>query len=291
MALIREDIRKSFRFNLLVVLLLCLVLYVLFFSSLSIITRHGQETKVPGVVDRDVKMAINQLEGMGFDVEIDSSYDPGRRPYIVLRQIPDIGEIVKSGRTVFITINKSQPPLTPMPNLQNLSFRSAEMILKSNKLILGDTTYRPDIAKGAILEQLYKGQQIRPGTMIPQGSHIDLVIGDGLGNTELNVPDVVGMSYEEALAMLNGSGLTVTALWEGDISDSALAIVYDQTPQALNELGAPSRIKEGDIIDIRIMQNPGPDMLKHNKKPGDGVSNEGDQNAPKENADDPWKGD
>lgn len=277
MALIREDIRKSFRFNLLVVVLLTIVLYILFFSSLSIITRHGAEAKVPLVMGKDVKAAVNTLEQMGFEVDIDSGYDPKQKPYMVLGQIPDVNSSVKTGRTIFITVNKANPPLTPMPNLLNLSFRSAEMILKSNKLILGDTTYRPDIAKGAILEQLFKGQQLRPGVMIPQGSRIDLVIGDGLGNTQFNVPDVIGMTYEEAAATLNGTGLTVTAIWEGVITDSALAIVYDQSPKPKNELMAPNRIKEGDIIDVRIKQTPTPEELSNNRNPNAAVNKGNDE--------------
>lgn len=280
MALIREDIRKSFRFNLLVVVLLCIVLYMLFFLSLSFITRHGAEAKVPLVTGKSIGAAIDVLEKMGFEVDVDSGYDPKLKPFVVLNQIPEVNASVKTGRTIFITVNKANPPLTPMPNLQNLSFRSAEMILKSNKLILGDTTYRPDIAKGAILEQLYNGQLIRPGVMIPQGSRIDLVIGDGLGNTQFNVPDVIGMTYEEAAAVLNGTGLTITAIWEGAITDSALAIVYDQSPKPKNELATPNRIREGDIIDVRIKQTATPEELENNRNPAGAVNSSEDEPVP-----------
>lgn len=274
MGFIKEETKRSFRFNLLVVFLLCGLLYILFFASLSFITRHGAEAKVPLVINRDVRMAVAELERLGFEVDVDSAYDPAHKAYTVLSQIPEVNSVVKTGRTIFITVNKAEPPLTPMPNLQNLSFRSAEMILKSNNLILGDTTYRPDIAKGAILEQLYKGQPIRPGTMLPQGSRIDLVIGDGLSSVQMNIPDVVGLTYNEANAMLSGSGLTITALWEGEITDSANAVIYSQTPTALNELGAPNRIKQGDLVDIRIKQNPTPDELERNKTPQSGVTTE-----------------
>ncbi len=274
MGFIKEETKRSFRFNLLVVFLLCGLLYILFFASLSFITRHGAEAKVPLVINRDVRMAVSELERLGFEVDVDSAYDPAHKAYTVLSQIPEVNSVVKTGRTIFITVNKAEPPLTPMPNLQNLSFRSAEMILKSNNLILGDTTYRPDIAKGAILEQLYKGQPIRPGTMLPQGSRIDLVIGDGLSSVQMNIPDVVGLTYNEANAMLSGSGLTITALWEGEITDSANAVIYSQTPTALNELGAPNRIKQGDLVDIRIKQNPTPDELERNKTPQSGVTTE-----------------
>lgn len=262
-----ESIRKTFWFNLAVVIVLCVALYMLFFASLSFITRHGKEVKVPDATNRFVKTAVAELEKLGFEVDIDSAYDPKKKAYMVLSQVPDVNSVVKKGRTIFLTINKAEPPLTSMPNLLNLSFRSAELILKSNKLKLGDTTYRPDIAKGAILEQLYNGKPIRPGQMVPQGSRISLIIGDGLGNTQFNVPDVIGARYEEAIAILNANGLVFTAIWDGEITDSAKALVYSQSPSPVNELGAPNRIQEGDIIDIRIKQDPSYEEMEYNRNP------------------------
>jgi beta-lactam-binding protein with PASTA domain len=270
----KEQVRKTFWFNLLMVFVLCGVLYIIFFASLSLLTRHYSEVKVPNVTGRDVKMAVTELERLGFDVDIDSAYEPTLKKYLVLSQIPEVNATVKKGRTIFITVNKAEPPVTPMPNLLNLSFRSALMILKSNKLNLGDTIFKPDIAKGAVLDQLYMGVSIRPGQMVPQGSKIDLVVGDGLGNTEFNVPDVIGMTYQEAIAVLNANGLQFTTIWDGGISDSATAIVYRQTPRALNELMGSNRIKEGDYVDIRIKQNPTPEELENNRTPEGAVTEE-----------------
>jgi beta-lactam-binding protein with PASTA domain len=208
-----------------------------------------------------MKAAVKQLKGLSFDVSIDSTYDPKLQPLTVLSQIPEVGSVVKGGRTVFITVNKRNPPLTPMPNLINLSFRIAEMQLKNNKLMLGDTSYQPDIAQGAVLKQLLNGQEIRPGQMVPQGSKISLVIGDGLSNVLLEVPNVVGMPYPEATALLAGSGLTYTPIFSGTISDTASAVVARQTPSAVNDMGATNHIKEGDIIDITVMQSPGADDM------------------------------
>jgi eukaryotic-like serine/threonine-protein kinase len=273
----KEELKNSFKFHLGVVLALCVILYALFFAVLGVITRHNSEIKVPNVLNRDMKMAIRELERMDFDVLIDSAYDPKKKAFIVMSQIPDVNAVVKTGRTIFLTVNKSVPPMTPMPNLLNLSYRSAEMILKSNKLVLGDTTYRPDIAKGAILEQKYLGRPVRPGQMVPQGSRIDLVIGDGLGNTQFNVPDVIGMTYDEAIAILSSTGLQFTPIWEGDITDSAAATVYDQFPKAMNELQAPNRIKEGDVVDIKIKQTAMPEELEYNRNPAAPVDSENPQ--------------
>jgi len=256
---------RSFRFNLLMVLVVCAALYTLIFLSLGWVTKHGSEVPVPKTVGRDVRLAVSDLKRAGFDVEIDSSYDPTKKPLVVLAQQPGEGSIVKSGRTLFLTINKVEPPATAMPNLVNLSFRSATLILQSNRLVLGDTTYRPDIAEGAVLEQRYNGRVIAPGTMLPQGSRIDLVIGDGLGNTELPVPDVIGMMPDEAVAMLAGLGLQYTLVYDGPVMDSATAVVYSMTPAPINEVGVTNTIREGDIVDLRVKQSPTPEELERNR--------------------------
>lgn len=260
----REPVTRKFWFHLLLVLGLCVVFYTIFFSSLGKITRHGDDARVPALTGMALKDAMNLLNAEGFDVQVDSTFFPDKKSLVILNQIPDSGDIVKQGRVIFLTVNKSVPPQTPMPNLLNLSFRSAALILKNNRLILGDTTYRPDIAEGAILEQLFNGQPIRPGQMVPQGSVIDLVIGGGLSN-ELQVPDVIGLSYPEAMAMLNGSGLQFTPIFDPDISDSATAKVYKQTPNAISDLGTPSIIRQGDFVDIYIAQSPSDSVMDANR--------------------------
>jgi eukaryotic-like serine/threonine-protein kinase len=269
-----QKLRKSFYLNLALVVLVCCGLYFLFFASLGLLTRHSSEIKVPAVTNKNIQVAISTLEKMGFEVDVDSSYDPEKKPYTVLSQIPEVNSIVKEGRTIFLTVNKAEAPLTPMPRLTDLSYRSAVLILKSSRLVLGDTMHRPDYAKGAVLDQLYKGRPVAAGEMIPQGSRIDLVIGDGFGNVNMNVPDVIGMSVEEAMSILNGNGLTPTTIWDGPIDDSASAVVYNQTPAPYNELDAPNRIKEGDIIDLRIKQNASNEELEGNRRPAARVNNE-----------------
>lgn len=247
--------RKTFLGNLLIIILICIGLYWLFFASLGWITGHGEEVKVPELKGKSLAEAVAVLEKAGFEIDIDSTYVPDQKPLAVLDQQPEGGTTVKSGRTIFLTINKQSPVSIPMPNLVNMSYRSAEMMLKSNKLLLGDTTMRPDMARGAVLVQLFNGKEIAPGQPIPQGSKIDLVIGDGLGNKEINVPDLTGMTYPEAIAMLSGSNLQYTASFDGPITDTTTAVVYLQQPEAINEMNEPNKVPEGDNVDIHIKQS------------------------------------
>lgn len=253
----KEKFRKSFLFNLGIITVLCILIYIAFFTTLNCVTHHGEEIKIPDVRNKDIGSAMAQLKGMHFEVAVDSTYEPDLKPLTILKQVPDTGSTVKEGRTVFLTVNMVTPPRIPMPSLVNLSFRSAEMLLRNNKLRLGDTTYRPDIAAGAILEQSFDGKPIKAGDLISQGSKINLVIGDGLGNTTFNVPEVTGMSVDEAMIILNArnlQGVFIPFDAQTQISDTFSATVVEQFPAPLNANGSPNIIKSGEIIDLKIRQ-------------------------------------
>jgi len=253
-----KSIRKTFVFNLVVVLALCSILYMSFFGMLHWLTKHGEEVKIPNLNGKSMDSAVALLRSLHFEVNVDSTYEPASRPLVVLKQVPDTGSIVKEGRTVFLTVNMLTPPRIPMPNLVNLSLRSAEMLLHNNKLLLGDTIYKPDIAAGAILEQRYKGQVINPGELILQGSKIGLVIGNGLGNTEWDVPDVTGLAVDDAMTILNQYNIqTILTVQDQltEIRDTSSAIIVDQDPKPLNDKGEVNRIKMGSMINLIIKQD------------------------------------
>ena len=279
----KKNIKKYFLFHLGIVIVLCAILYTSFFATLHWVTKHGEELKIPDVRGKDLNTAIAKLKGMHFEVSVDSIYEPAFKPLSVLKQVPDTGSSVKQGRTVFLTVNMLTPPHIPMPNLVNLSFRSAEMLLHNNKLLLGDTTFVPDIAAGAIKQQLFKGQDIRAGEMIAQGSKISLVIGNGLGNTEFDMPDVTGRSVDEAQAILaqyNLQPLPVPYNQTTVITDTPSATIVDQRPRALNDAGVANRVKAGEFIDLWIMQNPSAQDIHDNTTTPNGVNNDDTKKQP-----------
>jgi beta-lactam-binding protein with PASTA domain len=150
---------------------------------------------------------------------------------------------------VYLTVNRSVPPLVVMPRLVG-SFRNAVMILKQFGLKLGDTSYRTDFAKNAILSQLYNGKEIKPGTKIPMGSSISLVLGSGISNTNVGVPDLFGMTYEEARVLLETMGISLVPIVDQGIRDTVNAFVYRQNPERLNDERKVNRIRPGQMIDI-----------------------------------------
>ena len=74
----------------------------------------------------------------------------------------------------------------------------------------------PDFARNAVLEQRYKGEPIKPGAQIQQGSSITLVLGNGIGGGQgFIVPDLFGLTYLQAKARLDSMGLSFGAVVPG----------------------------------------------------------------------------
>ncbi|MCU0388454.1 MAG: PASTA domain-containing protein [Chitinophagaceae bacterium] len=256
--------RQHFLVNLLVAIALFLGIIFGFLSILKIITRHNQYEKVPAVAGKSYEEAVQILEDKGFNVEIqDSVWKPEIPPLQVISQSPAPDQLVKSHRLIFLTVNKSQPPVVEMPNLVGFSFRNALLYMDQLGLKLGDTTRKPDIARDAVLEQLYNGQDIRPGTRIFQGSTISFVLGSGLGEEESSVPDLYGMTFSEARIMLQTMGLNIGAIIaDSDVKDTANGYIYRQYPQVATRLpdGAKimNRIRVGQSIDLWLGGMPKP---------------------------------
>ncbi|KAA2243480.1 PASTA domain-containing protein [Chitinophaga agrisoli] len=244
--------KRSFRFNLLVAIGLMIVLAILFFSLLGVITRHNDTLIVPDVRHKNVKEAILLLEKAGFEADVrDSIYMDSIPALAVWEQQPETGAEVKVGRTIYLTVNKVVPPMVAMPDLEGLTFRSAEMTLRSRRLNVGDTIYKPDFATNTVLEQRLNGKLVKAGKMIPEGSNITLVLSSGTGSVENPVPDLVGMTYLEARETLNASNLSVgTVLIDAGVSDTANAFITQQVPARRNPLGELNMVRAGESVDI-----------------------------------------
>lgn len=241
--------------NLVTGIALAVIIFFVFVFSLNWCTHHNESRTIPSVVGKSYEEAERLLEKEGFEVEIvDSIYADTTKPMTVLKQVPEADEQVKVNRTVYLTINRSVPPIVEMPNLVGYSYRSAEMALKNANLRIGTVSYRPDFAKNAVLEQLYNGNAITRGTKIRMGSEISLVLGDGLGNQQFIVPSLIGLTYCEAKAKLETSGVGFGAIISEGISDTCSAYIYKQNPERLGPDKQLQFIRSGQLMDIWLQK-------------------------------------
>lgn len=191
-----------------------------FYIYLPATTNHNETITVPdleGIHITNIDEFLTK-RNLKYEVLVDSGFTSEYEPQTILKQYPLPGSKVKENRKVFLTLNAVNPPKVKMPDLVDGSVKNAQLLLESYGLERGNIKYVPDLAQNAVLEQRYEGKKIEAGTFIPKGSKIDLVVGDGLGNTELEVPDVTGMELEDAEFTIVGSGLKMGSILYRDTS-------------------------------------------------------------------------
>jgi beta-lactam-binding protein with PASTA domain len=232
MGVIQKLLKKPLWVNVLVGMGALLLVFILLFFSLGLITGNGKTEKVPNVVGLDINTAKHNLSALGFNVVVqDSIYVDSLARDAVLRQSPDPEEVVKQGRTIYLTINRVLAPQIEMPNLVGFSLESAITYLKVLGLRVGTKSYQPDRNTNVILDQLLSGVHIEPGSKIPSGTVINLIVGDGTLSILIEVPDVFGMNVATAKSIIEAAGFTIGNLTSSEmIQDTANAFVLSQDP-------------------------------------------------------------
>ena len=248
---------RYFWLNVLVFIGLFLLFSIVILFSLKKITKWGQSSVIPNIVNMDIEEAEDKLDAVNLDYEIkDTVYRKDLKDGTIIEVQPASGLEIKSGRTVFLVISSKRPPMVEMPNLVGRSsLRFAKIELESRGLLVGNLSYIPSTEKDAVLAQKIGNTEIKGGTQIPKGTTINLTLGDGLTGIVVTPPFVIGKKYDEVMDMLNSSGISANFYFDKDVKDTASAIVYRQYPSALND----EKINMGESMDIflgtKIPQN------------------------------------
>ncbi len=226
---------KSREFRLTVLALvggIALIYLVFFFVFLPLYTNHGEEVVVPDVTRMTLNNATEKLEGSDLRFEVvDSLYDSELEPLAVISQDPVPNSRVKPGRRIYLTVNKTVPPLVKFPNIVGVSQYQAKLRLEGSSLTVGKMDYVPHQYANLVISVSYKGNKIKEGDQLPKFAKIDLIVGKGTGSIRVEKPNLVGMSYESAIGILNRLGLPRAPLRFDPGSTAEEGMVIQQEPR------------------------------------------------------------
>ena len=245
---------RQFRNTILLVIASVITIVLIAFFSLSSYTRHGSGIPVPKLKGMNIDRAMALIKEQGFNVKVDSVYVPDQEPGTVVEQDPDAGTNVKEGRTIYLTMVTQLAPNVSLPDLitEQSIYREAVATLSNYGLKIGDTTYQSDIARDRVLEVRFNGQVIKPGTKLPKGSRLDLVLGNGEGASEVDIPELIDLDLDAAKFSIRGAGLTIGSItYEGSITDSTNVVVVSQSPMKSDSL---SKTSIGTRINLTVSQ-------------------------------------
>ena len=181
---------KFLFWNLIAMALVVILLVVGVNYGLDWYTHHGESIRVPNIEGMRITKAREMMEECGLEIVVtDSGYNKRLPADCVLTQNPGAGLTVKSGHTIYVTINSSNSPSVAIPDVvDNSSYREAEAKLIS----LGFKVLPPQYVTGEkdwVYGVSCNGRKVSTGERISIEQPLTLLVGSGQygADEELNV--------------------------------------------------------------------------------------------------------
>lgn len=200
-------------------------------------------TRVPNVVNADVPQAEGMASGAQLIFQIvDKQYSDFIPADMVLTQSIDKGTVVVINDALEVIISGGKQTFL-MLDVRGMTQAEAMIALQNLGLEVSVTEEFSAVTKGAVVSQ-----SVIEGDSVSRGDKIVLVISKGFDsqidtNVEIEVPNFVDMSFEEAQAEAEKYGLYLEKAGTRE-SDKPVNTLLEQFPEA------GSTVHQGDTISI-----------------------------------------
>ena len=202
-----------------------------------------------------------RLEETGLKMTLsDSLYHETVPTDAVVDQSPTVGQSVKKGRRVILTVSKG-PRYYEVPDVRRVSLREARLQLEENQLKIGQILYRSSdtLPEGAVV-----GQSPPPGAQLARDSAVDLQVSNGPPATLKRVPNLIGLSIGAAEDTLRKYELRIGHIAKRIDAQKRVGTVLAQSPTSEQRIPRHSRI---DLVVSAAAPPPEPDAFDNWEEP------------------------
>lgn len=219
------------------------------------------QVDVPNVVGQEATAAERVLEEAGFDVETETQTDPDVDEGNVISQTPEGDSMADEGSTVTLTVSAGQEQ-AQVPNVQGYTYDDA--VDELDRVGLKAEKQEQDSSEPA---DTVINTNPSAGTSLDVGSTVTVLVSKG----QVSVPNVVGLSEDDAKKALEDAGLKVEVTEDPNASQPAGQVTNQSEP-------AGQRVSPDTTVEITVSANDGDD-----DGPGNGNGN-GNGNGPADGA-------
>lgn len=157
-----------------------ILLYFVVKFGLALYTHHGEGIEVPELKGMSYHKARLLLEENNLNIVVsDSGYQKTLPADCILAQTPGFGTKVKSGHTIYVTVNSPSSPTFAIPDIvDNSSFREAEAKL----MAMGFKLTEPQRVVGEkdwVYGIICRGRRVSNGDRVAIDYPLTLMIGTG----------------------------------------------------------------------------------------------------------------
>jgi eukaryotic-like serine/threonine-protein kinase len=195
---------------------------------------------VPFVESQVEALAVKHIREAGLRADVQREPNADILKGKVIRQEPGPGEKIPRGNKVTIFVSQGPPQVT-VPNVVGMSESEAEALLQSKGLQADPHSVPNDQPEGTVV-----AQSPTADALVDQDTVVRINIATG--PQPVGVPDVVGRSYADALAELQGLGFAVR---RQDVrSNEPAETVLSQNPPA------NSAQPQGSTVTLKVSKGP-----------------------------------
>lgn len=208
---------------------------------------------VPALAGLDQGEAQNLVTEFDWKVEIVDEFSEDFALGVVIRTDPPEGSQLRSGGDVIFVVSSGPPPVK-LPDVVGLKVDSARLALTEVGFVVGEEIpeYSDSIPEGIVTAVRVPEQPtLQPGTEVVKGTTIDIVVSQG--PTPREIPNLVGLTVENATALLDSLGLKLNRADTQFSPDVLAGAIAAQSPAA-GELLSP-----GKAVTVSISR--GPDLV------------------------------
>ncbi len=240
----------------------------LFFAGFFLTgNKGGEKLELPDFTNMTLEDARELIVNSELKIEIEKeeqsdTVGSGK----IISQKPAAGDMVKENATIKVVISAGLKEFS-MPDLINRKDTEAQKILEDKKLrysIVGEAS--ETIAKDCVVRQIPSA-----GTSVDGSTSVTIYISTGKANDKIEVPYLLGMTEEEAKALLLEEGLTWGSIVKRN-SNRPEGTVISQSPTAGEEVS--------EQTDVKLEISAGPEEENEptqSPQTGDNPSSEGSQ--------------
>jgi serine/threonine-protein kinase len=206
---------------------------------------------VPPLVGVEIAKARNIVSQYDWKVEERSGRSDTYGKGLVYQQEPVDGSLER-GDALVLYVSEGPFP-AKLPGIVGKTQAAAKQLLTEADLVVGTATPQFDetAPAEAVLSWTVNGQAFTPGTEVPKGTVVDLVIS--AGPQPRKVPKLVGVPYDQAVAQLQQLGLVPVRV-EDVFSDGVAP-----GGVAATDPGEAGEVAKGG--EVKIAVSKGPDVV------------------------------
>lgn len=204
----------------------------------------GQFTQVPSLLGQTQQTAEKRLSDKGLGLKgVERVFSDTVERGSVVTSDPASGDRIRGNGSVKLVVSRG-PEIVRVPDVVGRSLADARRALKKVGLVPGMVTreFSEDVARGEVIRT-----DPRAGADRTPDTAVALVVSKG---APVDVPDVTGLSAEEATAELAAEGLKAEVLPGRVHSAEAEGDVAEQSP------GGGAEAAEGDTIELTVSKGP-----------------------------------